>query len=100
MPVIEPAVSERNFTPSSTAPLSFSDGVTGVWPAVQMVHGQVAARAGAAGRVTSRPRPSTTVIRKATTRRCRADRENTTTVERIEAPFETRYGVVKATSTQ
>ncbi len=40
MPLIVPATSERNLTPSSTAFGSFSDATAGVAPASQIVHGQ------------------------------------------------------------
>src|SRR5690349_23341326 len=48
MPVICPATSERNFTPTSTALLSGSAAVPGVVVLLQMEQGQVAAAAGAA----------------------------------------------------
>src|SRR3954470_10683939 len=41
MPVIEPATSARNFTPSSTALVSFSLGFSGAAVADQMLHGQL-----------------------------------------------------------
>src|SRR4051812_18463844 len=47
MPVIWPATSERNFTPTSTALGSDSAGVPGVVVPLPMEHGQVAAAAGA-----------------------------------------------------
>src|SRR3954452_10272738 len=41
MPVTLPATSARNFTPTSTAELSASDGLAGATPDAQMEHGEV-----------------------------------------------------------
>lgn len=55
MPVIVPALSALNLTPTSTAAVSLSAGVPGIGLAAQMVHGQDAAVAGRAWTVTIRP---------------------------------------------
>jgi hypothetical protein len=49
MPVIDPAVSAVNFTPNSTAAVSFTVTVAGVAVAGHKLHGQVAAAAGIVG---------------------------------------------------
>src|SRR3954447_6259648 len=82
MPVIWPATSERNFTPTSTALRSDSATVPGVVVLLQMEHGQVAAAArlaftnppGKKLAVRATSRPTRTIGRTAGGRRRRGER--------------------------